>query len=134
MITPVIMSTEGLCCNDQCMPAALAIWARRANGLLTWDGAAIIKSASSSIIITICGRKRFSSPFFFTLLLKDSKSRTPFCKFFISVGHFCYSSNSGAAAALLGFRLPESANEGFHYNFQAQRSISTNFTSSALAL
>ena len=53
LITPVIISTEGLCvATIKCMPAALAICARRQIESSTCEGAAIIRSASSSIMIT----------------------------------------------------------------------------------
>ena len=56
LMIPVITSTEGRCVAiTRCIPAARAIWARRQIESSTSLGAAIIRSASSSIMITIWG-------------------------------------------------------------------------------
>ena len=56
LITPVITSTEGLCVAiTKCIPAALAFCANLQIASCTSLEATIIKSASSSIIINICG-------------------------------------------------------------------------------
>ena len=56
LIIPVITSTEGLCVAiTKCIPAALAICANLQIESSTSFGDTIIKSESSSIIITICG-------------------------------------------------------------------------------
>ena len=55
LIIPVMTSTDGLCVAiTRCIPAARAICASRQIAFSTSLGAAIIRSASSSIIITIC--------------------------------------------------------------------------------
>ena len=75
-IVPVMTSAEGRCVAIiRCIPAARAICARRITESSTSLGEAIIKSASSSIIITICGRGFSPSSRF---ALKPLKSRTPF--------------------------------------------------------
>ena len=56
LISPVTTLTEGLCVAITiCIPAALASCARRHIASSTSPGATIIRSASSSMIITICG-------------------------------------------------------------------------------
>ena len=61
LIRPVITSTLGLCVPImRWIPAALAFCARRHIEVSTSSAAVIIRSASSSIIITICGINSFS--------------------------------------------------------------------------
>ena len=56
LIRPVITLTDGRCVAITiCIPAALASWARRHIAASTSPGATIIRSASSSTIITISG-------------------------------------------------------------------------------
>ncbi len=65
-IMPVMTSTDGRCvAMTRCIPAALAICARRHMASSTSLGAAIIRSASSSMITTICGIWSIGSPFSF---------------------------------------------------------------------
>ena len=54
LISPVTTSTDGLwVATIRCIPAALAFCARRQIEFSTSDGEAIIRSASSSMIMTI---------------------------------------------------------------------------------
>ena len=56
LISPVMTSTDGLCVAiTRCIPAARASWASRQIASSTSPEATIIRSASSSTIITICG-------------------------------------------------------------------------------
>ena len=62
LIIPVITSTDGLCVAiTKCIPAALAFCANLQIASSTSFAATIIKSANSSMIITVCGN--FGSPF-----------------------------------------------------------------------
>ena len=64
LITPVITLTDGRCVAIiKCSPAALAICARRQIAVSTSFEATIIKSASSSTIITICGNFSYFGSF-----------------------------------------------------------------------
>ena len=68
LIKPVITSTDGLCVAiTKCIPAALAFWANLHIASSTSLAATIIKSASSSTIITICGN--FPTPSSFSIAL-----------------------------------------------------------------
>ena len=70
LITPVMTSTEGRwVATTRCMPAALARAASRLMDSSTWAGDASIRSASSSMMITICGINLSSSPLPFTVSL-----------------------------------------------------------------
>ena len=63
LISPVITLTEGLCvAMTRWIPAALASCDKRTIASSTSPGATIIRSASSSTIITICGSFLKSSP------------------------------------------------------------------------
>ena len=74
-ITPVITFTEGRCVAiTRCMPAARASCARRQMASSTSPGATIMRSASSSIMTTICGSGFSPSR---RLWLKPFMSRTP---------------------------------------------------------
>ena len=78
LITPVMTSTEGRCVAIiRCIPAARAICAKRQIASSTSPGAAIIRSANSSMMMTICGILPFSSPFSSINLLKPLISLTP---------------------------------------------------------
>ena len=75
LMTPVMTSTEGRwVAMTRCMPAARAICARRQIESSTSPGAAIIRSASSSMMMTICGIG--FRPFFSAARLKPAISRT----------------------------------------------------------
>ena len=76
LIKPVMTSTEGRwVAITKCMPAARAICARRQIESSTSLGATIIRSASSSMMMTICGRG-FSLPAAVIILLYPLISRT----------------------------------------------------------
>ena len=67
LMMPVMTFTDGRCvAMTRCMPQARASWARRQMESSTSPGETIIKSASSSMMMTICGISR--SPFFSALL------------------------------------------------------------------
>ena len=56
LMVPVMTSTDGRCVPMiRCIPAALAFAARRAMELSTLSGAVAMRSASSSIMMTILG-------------------------------------------------------------------------------
>ena len=84
LIRPVITFTDGLCvAMIRWIPAALASCARRQIASSTSPGATIIRSASSSTIMTICGIffGLFSSSMSLmpsTFLLYPFRSRTPY--------------------------------------------------------
>ncbi len=74
LMIPVSTSTDGLCvASIRCIPAALAICARRVNATSTSLEATIIRSASSSIIMTMrgsfCNPSSSSGFFSFSILL-----------------------------------------------------------------
>ena len=77
-INPVITSTDGRCVAiTKCIPAALAFCANLQIASSTSPFATIIKSASSSMMITICGSFPIPSSFS-TASLYPFKSLTPF--------------------------------------------------------
>ena len=64
LIRPVMTSTDGRCvATTRCMPAARAICAKRQIASSTSFGAAIIRSESSSMMMTICGILCMGCPF-----------------------------------------------------------------------
>ena len=64
LISPVIMLTDGRCvASIRCMPVARAICARRQMYSSTSFAAVIIRSASSSTTMTMCGRRSFGRTF-----------------------------------------------------------------------
>ena len=64
LIKPVTTSTEGRwVATTRCIPAARASWARRQMESSTSLGAAIIRSASSSMMMTIWGMAGMGWPF-----------------------------------------------------------------------
>ena len=101
-ITPVMTSTEGLCVAIiRCIPAALAICARRQILSSTSFGEAIIRSASSSIIITICGIKS-DSPFSAFIALKPFISLTECSAKELYLASISLTAQLRAPAAFLG--------------------------------
>ena len=63
LMTPVMTLTDGRCvAMTRCMPAARASCARRQMDSSTSPGATIIRSASSSMMTTICGMRSSSGP------------------------------------------------------------------------
>ena len=102
LISPVITSTEGLCVAiTKCIPAALAFCARRQIDSSTSFAATIIKSASSSIIITIWGSFPIS-PSFSTAWLYPFKSLTPFSANKLYLLSISWTAHAKAPAAFLG--------------------------------
>ena len=102
LIKPVITSTEGLCVAiTKCIPAALAFWASLQIDSSTSFAATIIKSASSSIIITICGNLPIS-PSFSTAWLYPFKSLTPFSAKRLYLLSISWTAQAKAPAAFLG--------------------------------
>jgi len=64
LMRPVTTSTDGRCvATTRCMPAARAICAKRQIASSTSFGAAIIRSESSSMMMTICGILCMGCPF-----------------------------------------------------------------------
>ena len=103
LITPVITSTEGRCVAIiKCMPAARAICARRQMESSTSPGAAIIKSANSSMMITICGIFASGSPFSSFMALKPLMSRTPHAAKSLYLSSISLTAQFSAADAFFG--------------------------------
>jgi len=134
---PVITSTDGRwVAIIKCIPAALAFWANLQIESSTSFAATIIKSANSSIIITICGNVPVPSSFSANALY-PFKSLTPFCANTLYLLSISCTAHAKAPAAFLGSVTTGINKCGIPLYTESSTTLGstiTNFTSLGFAL